>query len=161
MASTISVSSLSWGQRFALIHAFTPTDEQACTALGVTAQELTTARSLITKGVFQLDTTLNVEPYGVLFGRVSIERPKIKTKNADAKKRGRKGDKILTAFQSITEIPVPAEQFVLEHGISMPVLRQFKRFDQTGLPGMVNVRKDKTTGLLMVWRDAVVESNPD
>jgi hypothetical protein len=159
MATTnISVNDLSWGQRFAIINAYTPTDDQACKALGVTEQELSTAKSLITKGVFQVDTTLNVEPYGVLFGRVSNTKPKINVSspNPDAKKRGRKGDKIQGAFASITETPVPAEQFVKDHGISMPVLRQFKRFDKTELPGQVFVRKQ--SGVLMVWRGPVVDT---
>lgn len=152
-AANISVSDLSWGQRFALINAFQPTDEQACEVLGVTTQELATARSLIGKGVFVVDTTLNVEPYGVLFGRVPPNKPKIdvNVKSSD-KKRGRKGDKIQQAFASISETPVSADQFIKDHGISMPVLRQFKRFDKTGLPGQVNVRKRE--GVLMVWRSA-------
>lgn len=154
--ANISVSNLSWGQRFALINAYHPTDAQACEILGVTKQELATARSLIGKGVFQVDTTLNVEPYGILFGRVST-KAKIDTATSTAKKRGRKSDKIQQAFAAITETPVPADQFIKDHGISMPVLRQFKRFDKTGLPGQVNVRKRE--GILMVWRSAEVQSN--
>jgi hypothetical protein len=157
--TNISITNLSWGQRFALINAYHPSDDQACTVLGVTSQELNTAKALISKGVFQVDTTLNVEPYGVLFGRVSSNKPKIKNiaSTTTEKKRGRKGDKIQTAFLAITETPVPAEQFIEKYGISMPVLRQFKRFDKTGLPGHVNVRKQE--GVLMVWRS--VDPTPE
>lgn len=158
MSNTNTVSTLTWGQRFAIINAFTPSDSDACKALGVTEQELSTARTLITKGVFQVDTTLNVEPYGVLFGRVSQTKPKISVQAGGAK-RGRKGSKIEFAFVAIPQNPVPAEKFVEDHGISMPVLRQFKRFDKSGLPGQVNVRKQD--GVLMVWRSSEPDSAVD
>ena len=154
MATTnISVSDLSWGQRFAIINAFQPSDEQACLVLGVTPQELGTAKTLISKGVFQVDTTINVEPYGVMFGEVTAMKDKPEQIRTGAK-RGRKGTNIETAFSSIPEIPTPAEDFVAKHGISLPVLRQFKRFDKSGLPGQVHVRKQN--GVLMVWREVVV-----
>ena len=152
--STVSISNLSWGQRFALIDAYHTTDDDACKILGVTSQELTTARALVDKGVFQVDTTLNIEPYGVLFGKVSKTSSKtlITTQKGTTKKRGRRGDKILNAFAAIPTEPTPAEQFVNDYSISMPVLRQFKRFDKSELPGQVNVRK--RDGILMVWRSS-------
>lgn len=153
-ATNVSVSDLSWGQRFAIINGYKLSDEQACDALGVTTQELLTARSLVVKGVFHIDTTLNIEPYGVLVGRVSTTK-KIDTAGTTTKRRGRKGDKITTCFQSIPNEPTPVEAFLAQHGVSLPVLRQFKRFDNTGLPGQVNVRK--RDGVLMVWRSATVE----
>jgi len=152
----ISVSSLSWGQRFALINAYHPSDVDACKALGVTTQELSTARSLVAKGVFQVDSTMNVEPYGVLFGRVSSGKSGVDVTTSGAKKRGRKGDKISACFSNIPTQPMPADELIEKYGISLPVLRQFKRFDKTGLPGEVNVKKDKTTGVLMVWRSEAV-----
>lgn len=157
-ATNISVSDLSWGQRFAIINAYHPTDEDACKALGVTKQELRTAQTLIGKGVFQVDTTLNVEPYGFLFGQVTSTNRKISL-GGSGNRRGRKGNKIQDAFAAIPEVPTDANKFIELHGISMPVLRQFKRFDTTGLPGMVNVRK--RDGMLMVWRSAETESEPE
>lgn len=68
------------------------------------------------------------------------------------KKRGRKGDKIINAFRNIPSTPTDAESFADIHGISIGVLRQIKRFDKTGLPGTVKVRKN-TSGILMIWRD--------
>lgn len=155
----ISVSSLSWGQRFALINAYQPSDADACKALGVTTQELSTARSLVAKGVFQVDSTMNVEPYGILFGRVTTTKPGVDVNvNGSAKKRGRKGEKISECFLNIPVHPIPATELIEKYGVSLPVLRQFKRFDRSGLPGLVNVKKDKTTGVLMVWRDTPVPS---
>ena len=63
-----------------------------------------------------------------------------------------KPSKIITAFRNVPEHPVEAEPFAETHGISVAVLRQIKRFDKTGLPGKVKVRKDHR-GVLMIWRD--------
>ena len=68
------------------------------------------------------------------------------------KKRGRKGNKIINAFRNIPSVPTDVEKFAAEHGVSIGVLRQISRFDKTGLPGTVKVRKN-TTGVLMIWRD--------
>lgn len=73
-------------------------------------------------------------------------------------KRGRKGNRIELAFRSITETPVPVEMFMKQHNVSLAVLRQSKRFIETLSPevateiGTINVRQDKTSKKLMVWR---------
>jgi hypothetical protein len=69
-----------------------------------------------------------------------------------AKKRGRKGQKIHEAFAAIPVSPTPAEAFAAAHKVSMPVLRQSKRFDRTGL-GIVNVKKNRDSKVLMIWRN--------
>lgn len=68
------------------------------------------------------------------------------------KKRGKKGDKIALAFASITTTPVSVDEVSKQYGVSIAVLRQAKRFDKTGMDG-VCVKKDKTTGSLMIWRE--------
>jgi hypothetical protein len=67
------------------------------------------------------------------------------------KKRGRKGTKIVEAFQAIPAKPTPAERFAAEHNVSVAVLRQSKRFDSEG-SAPVHVKRDKDSGLLMIWR---------
>lgn len=76
-------------------------------------------------------------------------------------KRGRKGDKILKALQSVPTAQVPVDMFIQQHGVSLAVLRQAKRF-VTGLDpaqaqtiGKINVRQDKATKKLMIWREDV------
>lgn len=69
------------------------------------------------------------------------------------KQRGRKGDKVKNAFTAIPAEPVSIDMFTQEHGVSVHCLKQSKRFDTTGLPGKVHVKKDKTTGMTMIWRE--------
>ena len=62
----------------------------------------------------------------------------------------------MNAFSSIPAAPTPVEEFLRTHNISLAVLRQSKRFDQTNL-GPVKVRK--VDGRLMVWRETEGASN--
>lgn len=69
------------------------------------------------------------------------------------KQRGRKGDKVKNAFRAIPTEPVSIDTFTQEHNVSVHCLKQSKRFDTTGLPGKVHVKKDKTSGVTMIWRE--------
>ena len=69
------------------------------------------------------------------------------------KKRGRKGTRIIDAFRKVPSTPVNAEEFAKENDVSLSVLRQAGRFDKTGYGGRVKVRKNRTTGELMIWRE--------
>lgn len=75
------------------------------------------------------------------------------------KKRGRKGDKIQQALLAVPKQPVPIETFMQTHGVSLAVLRQAKRFaaqhgdEFAKTVGTVNVRQDKATKVLMIWKD--------
>jgi hypothetical protein len=98
-------------------------------------------------------------PIGIgvdILNRTSIQKPKSnKTPQTATKtpgKRGRKGNNIATAFGAIPSTPVAIEQFASEHNVSIAVLRQSRRFDRFPETGKVYVRKDKTSGNLMVWR---------
>lgn len=77
----------------------------------------------------------------------------------EPQKRGRKGDKITKALQAVPSSPMPVDKFIAEHGVSLAVLRQAKRFiegmdTQTAQSiGRVNVRQDKATRQLMIWRE--------
>ena len=77
----------------------------------------------------------------------------------EPQKRGRKGDKITKALQSVPTTPMSVDAFIAEHGVSLAVLRQSKRFIE-GMDaataqsiGRVNVRQDKATRQLMIWRE--------
>ena len=163
-----------WNDRFALIDKYKPTDSQACTALGVTTDELETARELRAAGRFSGESNINVDEYANLFA-VDAKSTKAEKKGSatshtkpatsntvapqtatkpvkEAKKRGRKGSNIANAFVAIPNEAVPAEQFATEHSVSLAVLRQSRRFDKSGL-GPVRVKKDKETKQLMIWRE--------
>lgn len=77
----------------------------------------------------------------------------------EPQKRGRKGDKIAKALLAVPTSPVSVGTFIAEHGVSLAVLRQSKRFiegmDTTTAQaiGRVNVRQDKATRQLMIWRE--------
>jgi len=152
-----TVASLSWGQRFALIEAYKLSAEAACEAFGVTTEELTTASDLKGKGIFKIDTVMDVAPYGELFGVAPVAKaprtagPATK-KVATPKKRGRKGDKITTAFLAVPVTPVSVEAFMSEFGVSLAVLRQAKRFDTTELASTRPVRVKKVNGILTICR---------
>lgn len=76
-------------------------------------------------------------------------------------KRGRKGNKILTALQAVPTTQVPVDAFIRQHGVSLAVLQQAKRFTakldpaQAQLIGKINVRQDKATKKLMIWREPI------
>lgn len=170
---------LSWNDRLTLINHYNPTDHVATQAFGISQSELDVARIQLKAGIFSLSNDLDVDSYGHLFASATpttdgdstatstkspVRRtgatstngaaPETATKALrEAKKRGRKGDKILKAFTSIPASPVAAEEFAKSHGVSIAVLRQSKRFDTTNTAGTVRVKKDKGTKTLMIWRE--------
>lgn len=90
----------------------------------------------------------------------SYVKPETATKKVKApQKRGRKGDKIVTALQAVPTERVSVEEFCKQHGVSLAVLRQSKRFleqmtaEQRAAIGKINVRQDKESRTLMIWRD--------
>jgi hypothetical protein len=171
---------LSWSDRFALIDHYKPTDERITTAFGVTQAELDTARTMRSDGTFTASKDLDVGSYDTVFSDsapatvaetvTSTKKPskaaaKTSTKTESApetatkktsppKKRGRKGTKIHEAFRSIPTSPTSVDDFAKKYGISIPVLRQSKRFDTARELGTVRVKRNKTNGLLEIWREA-------
>ena len=171
---------MSWGERFALMDHFAPTDEQVCSTFGLSSDELETARTLRQSGMITATSSkLDMEKYAGVFvtggslispdnssgsrrgNATSYMRPESasrKPKSPPAK-RGSKGVKISTAFRAVPTIQVPVDAFIAEHGVSLAVLRQSKRFIATfdpsiqALIGKINVRQDKTTKQLMIWRE--------
>lgn len=175
-----NLANLNWSEKMALIEHYKPTEDQACAVFGCTKDELAVATSLQAGGTFSA-AQIDASQYSDYFASASAAetetvrtapsttakksnvtvhtapggdvKPITATKKAKVpQKRGRKGDKILTAFQSIPSTPVPVEAFMRQYGVSLAVLRQSKRFDKTGL-GTVNVKQDKESKVLMIWRE--------
>lgn len=171
---------MSWSDRFALIQHYQPTDAQVCAAFGLTQDELATARALQAAGTFRATPNYNVAKYADIFttprsqvamvtdgtpGKkttgtaTSYARPETASKQVKVpQKRGRKGDKITTALSAVPLTQVPVEDFMKQHGVSLAVLRQSKRFMAKLDPavvasiGTINVRQDKGSKTLMIWR---------
>lgn len=152
------ISQLSWGQRFALIEAYKLSTEAACQAFHVTKEELNTATDLKQKGIFKIDSVMDTGPYGELFGATPVRKQVTKPTGPASmrvptpKKRGRKGDKITKCFLAVPVEPVSTEAFMAEHGVSLAVLRQSKRFDTTELAESRPVRVKQIDGVLMISR---------
>ena len=165
------MSNLTWGDKFALIDHFKPTDEQITRSFNVTQAELDTARSLRSSGTIAVSQNVDTNAYRDVFldgGKTETKTthttvktqptvtktPMTATKRVIApKKRGRKGTKIAEAFKSIPASPVPVEDFAKQYGVSIPVLRQSKRFDTSPDLGDVRVKVSKDSGKLMIWRE--------
>lgn len=166
MAKLTKLSELSWGQKFALIKAFKLDDATTVAKMNVTPNELHVAKELLRREAFAIDDSFDCSRYAEVFNPSEVPAKKVtgatshkaaSTVGADGeapKKRGRKGDKITKAFQAITSSPIVADQFTKQHNISLAVLRQSKRFDKSGIPGTIHVKKRE--GALMVWREVPV-----
>lgn len=172
---------MSWADRFAMIDHYNPTDVQICTAFGLSQDELDTARTLRMAGSFRASQNLDVQKYANVFsGESSVQvatavnttpgtkvggatthaMPETATKRVrPPQKRGRKGDKISKALLAVPTTQTPVEDFMAEYGVSLAVLRQSKRFieklssDEQATIGRINVRQDKNTKTLMIWRE--------
>ena len=160
---------MSWSVRLALQSQFGLTNKQAAASFNVSVDEVATAQDLAKAGTITIATDVDYSQYEGEFevsakdtssSSTSTSKPEVKaptpvtaTKPVPTpKKRGRKGDNIKNAFNAIPTVPTDANAYISKHGISMNVLRQSKRFDKSGTPGIVHVRKDKESGQLMVWR---------
>lgn len=160
---------LTWPERFALIDHYSPSSEEViCTIFQVTSDELAAARTLRAAGTLTSSSSFDVAKYGNPFDGSSKTpvvatihaRPESATKREKAPlKRGRKGNKIESALLAIPTTPITVESFQQQYNVSLAVLRQSKRFLQKLEPAMIqkigkiNVRKDKVTKSLMIWRE--------
>lgn len=169
----MNIPMLSWSDKFALIDRYSPSDESACKAFKVSLDELKTAKNLRQNGLFNQNPKFNSSKYGDIFvnagnedSTISVHQyPQTATKKTAKsipnQKRGRKGNKIITALISVPNEPVSAEIFSANHNISIAVLRQAKRFttklDQQSINaiGKICVKTDKTTKQLMIWREDI------
>lgn len=162
-------TNLTWPDRFALIDHYAPsTDDIICSALGISSDELSSARQLHTAGSLKSSSSFDVAKYGNPFDASATKttatthlRPESATKRAKTpQKRGRKGTKISTALLAIPLTPISVSQFQETHPVSVYVLRQAnKRFlpklDEAKRAeiGTIQVKTDRATKQLMIWRE--------
>jgi len=164
-----------WGDRFALIDQYRPSDRQVCAAFNVTPAELSSAREFRATGMWRPTSGFDASAYPNVFDvdvatanpsvtkHVRIqEEDKAQTaskRTKEPQKRGRKGNKIETAFANIPDTPVPFDDFAEQYDVSTAVLRQSKRFDKFPERGQIHIKKDKGTGQTMIWRQTSSENN--
>lgn len=163
-----NLNDLGWGERLAIINHFNLSDERVTDVFGVSTDELETARDLAARGSITVDDDIDYSQYEdelnifsnytpqVVIPSPEVEKPVTATKPAkEPKKRGRKGTKINDAFTNVPSEPTELEPFASQFNVSIAVLRQSKRFDKTGIPGEIRIRKNKETGIPMIWREVI------
>ena len=167
-------TTLSWGDKLALIDHYKPTVEVACQVFGCSADDIESAKALAHTNTIMPSKDLDIDAYANMFASkaTSVVAPKAdkgKSTTSTTKattppqtatkttktpqKRGRKGDKIATAFLNVPSAPVDVNSFAKQYNVSLAVLRQSKRFDKSGIEGAVRVKKDKDSGNLVIWRE--------
>lgn len=161
-----AVTSLSWGDRFALIDHYAPTTDQILVTFNLTPDEYEAAQMMRSGGMFG-SSCLDPGAVGNVFSKnEAIEGASTyvpPTERPTPKKRGRKGTKIVSALAAVPLIRMPIDEFVAQTGVSVAVLRQSKRFMETMDPetaraiGTIFVRQDKSSGKLMIWRSSEVK----
>lgn len=185
MRSPKPITQLSWSDRFSIIAAAKEeipevTEEDILKVFSVDKDEYAMAAECLKDGVFKLNAQIDAAFYIPYFRGEVPEFPELPARvrtlpevvskattpeerllfaSKPQKKSGRTGNNISRAFSAIPTVAVPVEEFAAKHRVSLAVLRQYKRFDKTG-KGQVNVRKDKETGVIMIWRstDAPVQA---
>lgn len=173
------ITQLSWSDRFTIIAAAKVelpniTEEDILKVFAVDKDELAMANECLNDGVFKINDRVDAAFYIPYFRGEEPIFPEVETRvrtlpesvskattpeerllfaAKPQKKSGRSGNNIQRAFNAIPTEAVPVEEFAAKHRVSLAVLRQYKRFDKTGR-GQVNVRKNKETGVIMIWRSA-------
>lgn len=162
----IPINKMGWGERLAITSSMDLSDADTaahvCEVLNIPMSELQANVGLAASG--DVIVNLDIEPtdYSDLFdmSKIKLVQPKQKAektpKAPSGKKRGRVGENISIAFAAIPYEPTPVEAFRVTHGVSVPVLRQQKRFDPTPELGRVRVKTDSETKQLMIYRDQPV-----
>lgn len=160
----IPVDKMGWGERLAITSSMDLSDAETvkhvCEVLNVPVSELQAHVGLAASG--DVIVNLDIEPtdYTNLFDMAKIKKVEQQIKKASSKKepsgkrRGRQGKKIAEAFAAIPYTPTPIEAFRQQFNVSVPVLRQQKRFDPSQHLGRVRVKTDPETKQLMIYRDA-------
>jgi hypothetical protein len=166
-------SSLTWPDRLALIEAYGPTNQAICSAFDSTPDEVQSALNMANVGMIKGSSNFDTAKYGNPFSETASTNkqgtatvhaaPESATKRTKVpQKRGRKGEKITVALQSVPTTPVTVESFIQRHQVSLAVLRQSKRFLEKMEPatataiGTIHVRQNKATKQLEIWREPTV-----
>lgn len=120
-------------------------------------QETVTSTVVATKKFARIPsvTSTAINSLGQFSPETATKRKATTTSSLSSGRRGRKGDKIAKAFQAVPSTPTPIQTFAKQHNISVPVLRQSKRFDLNTELGNVRVKMNKESGILEIWREKV------
>lgn len=169
--TTASLIPTNWRDKLAVINEFKLSNAAAIEMFHTTETEIATARSLVDKGLLTVpamhaDERAKWEPIVTALPNArqkmstqtsiaiapttTVKAPTVRKAPIPGAKRGRTGNKIITALNAIPSTPQPIDQFIAAHGISKTVLRQSKRFLDTAIK--VSIKKDKATGIEMICR---------
>jgi hypothetical protein len=171
--NTADIIPTNWKDKLAVINEFKLSNAAAVEVFHTTDSELATARGLVEKGLLTI-TPLGADErakWAPIVGNIAKAKPMIATQTTinvapalvtkapttkkapiPGAKRGRTGNKIITALNAIPSTPQPIDAFIAAHGISKTVLRQSKRFLDSAIK--VSIKKDKVTGVEMICRKA-------
>jgi len=163
--ATAATIPTNWRDKLAVINEFQLSNATAISMFHTTATELETARGLVERGLLIIpaltvderakwapivSTTDSARASTQTTITVAPKTPQQRKQPTPGAKRGRVGNKIITALNAIPVTPQPIDQFIQAHGISKTVLRQSKRFLDT--PIKVSIKRDKATGVEMISR---------
>lgn len=153
----MNYENLTWNDKIALINEFRPSIEQIVACFRNTPEEIKSAMLLYRKSMLQPSNA--VSKYGNIFDSDTRKKSsEINTNGNTPKKRGRKGNKIITALLAVPSQPVTVKCFMEKYNVSLSVLRQHRRFvekmtdEQKKLAGDIVVKQDKKTKELMIWK---------
>lgn len=169
-ANTASITPTNWRDKLSVINEFKLSNAAAVQVFNTTESEIQTARGLVEKGLLSIPalhaderakwepivaTAHSIKPFVSSQTTITIAptTAKVATPRKAAipgAKRGRTGNKIITALNAIPTTPQPIDAFIAAHGISKTVLRQSKRFLDSSIK--VSIKKDKATGVEMICR---------
>lgn len=169
-ANTASITPTNWRDKLSVINEFKLSNAAAVQVFNTTESEIQTARGLVEKGLMTIPalhaderakwepivaTAHSTKPFVASQTAITIAPTiaKVVTPRKAAipgAKRGRTGNKIITALNAIPTTPQPIDAFIAAHGISKTVLRQSKRFLDSSIK--VSIKKDKATGIEMICR---------
>lgn len=146
---------LSVADRNAVIIGLNLDDSVAAKELGITVEEVTTARKDVAA-----TSNFDVSPFAAHFQKptTSDDAGSATTVARPVKKRGPQGSRIVDAFNAVTGTPVPLATFANKHHVSENCLRQPKRFYK-GTDVKICVRKHKDhDGQVCIWSEPVEET---
>ena len=168
--NTANITPTNWRDKLSVINEFKLSNAAAVQVFNTTESEIQTARGLVEKGLMTIpalhaDERAKWEPIvatarsakPIVASQTTITIAPAIAKAATPRKpsvpgakRGRTGNKIITALNAIPTTPQPIDAFIAAHGISKTVLRQSKRFLDSAIK--VSIKKDKATGVEMICR---------
>jgi hypothetical protein len=128
--------------------------------VGASAEKMVAAKAATIANAPTTTSKAIARPAKVAVGTATFAKPETATKKVkEPQKRGRKGNRIVTALAAVPTTQMSAEEFSKQHNVSITVLRQSKRFlealpaEQRAEIGKINVRQDKDSRTLMIWRE--------